>query len=87
MKLTAKHGAESGDTASAADCQGTSAVIRKYPQLSADLDDGEEQTTRPLCNKETGGKKKKTFSGGLVDTFFFLVRGGGHIDAWQPLYQ
>lgn len=58
MKLTAKHGAESGDTASAADCQGTSAVIRKYPQLSADLDDGEEQTTRPLCNKETGGKKK-----------------------------
>ena len=32
-------------------------MIRKYPQLSADLDDGEEQTTRPSCNKETGGKK------------------------------
>ena len=72
MKLTAKHGAESGDTASAADCQGTSAVIRKYPQLSADLNDGEEQTTRPLCNKETGGKKNR-FSGGLVDPFLWSV--------------
>ena len=84
MKLTAKHGAESGDTALAADCQGTSAMIRKYPQLSADLDDGEEQTTRPLCNKETGGKKQiQRWTHG----HFFVVRGGGHIDAWQPLYQ
>ena len=42
------------------------------PQLSADLDDGEEQTTRPSSNKETGGKKSR-FSGGLVDTFLWSM--------------
>ena len=55
------------------------------PQLSADLDDGEEQTTRPSSNKETGGKKKQIQR--WTRGHFFVVHGGGHIDSWQPLYQ
>ena len=78
QKLTAKQRAGSGDTTSA------SATIRKYPHLSADLDDGEEQTSRPLCNKETCGKKQIQQ---WTRRRFFVVHGGGHIDAWQPLYQ
>jgi hypothetical protein len=48
------------------------------------LDNGEEVTHKPVCNKDTGSKKQlmKWTRGHLV-----IVRGGGHIDMWQPLYQ
>lgn len=36
------------------------------------------------CRKETGGKKKlRKWSRGHQ----FIVRAGGHIDAWQPIYK
>ena len=63
---------------------GTSSVIRANPALSSQLDDGEEVTQKPTCNKDTGGKRTLQW---WTRGHFFIVRGGGHIDAWQPLYQ
>ena len=38
----------------------------------------------PECNKDTGTRKRiQKWSRG----HFFVVRGGGHIDMWQPLYE
>ena len=37
-----------------------------------------------VINKDTGGKKILQH---WIRGHFFIVRGGGHIDAWQPLYQ
>lgn len=55
-----------------------------HQALSTQLDDGEEVTQKPTCNKDTGGK---TTLLRWTRGHFFVVRGGGHIDAWQPLYQ
>ena len=36
------------------------------------------------CNKNTGAKRQlQKWTRG----HFFVVRGGSHIDMWQPLYQ
>ena len=62
---------------------GTTDIIDKFPKMSADLDD-EDSSSKPSCNKETGEKKCiQRWTRG----HFFVVRGGGHIDTWQPLYQ
>ena len=38
----------------------------------------------PTCRKDTGqGKKLRKWSRGHQ----FIVRAGGHIDTWQPLYK
>ncbi len=43
-----------------------------------------EDSDRPLCKKETGSSHKlRKWSRGHQ----FVVRGGGHIDTWQPLYR
>lgn len=54
-----------------------------HPELSSTLDQG-DNLSAPLCNKDTGQKKqlRKWTRGHL-----FVIRGGGHIDMWQPLYQ
>ena len=36
-----------------------------------------------LCCKDTGSRKLRKWLRGHQ----FIVRGGGHIDAWQPLYK
>ena len=63
---------------------GTAKSVKAFRKLSAVLDDGEQEDSRPACNKDTGSKKQlqKWIRGHL-----FIVRGGGHIDMWQPLYQ
>ena len=43
-----------------------------------------EDDAEPLCRKDIGNKKKlRRWSRGHQ----FLVRGGGHIETWQPLYK
>ena len=60
---------------------GTSDVISEHSLLSNQLD-SEDQTV--TCNKDTGAKKRlQRWTRG----HFFIVRAGGHIDSWQPLYQ
>ena len=58
-------------------------IIASYPKLSHGLDKG-DMVREPSCNKDTGSKKplRKWTMGHL-----FIVRGGGHIDMWQPLYK
>ena len=41
------------------------------------------EESEELCHKETGSRKLRKWSRGHQ----FIVRGGGHIDAWQPLYK
>ena len=57
--------------------------VKTNPMLSSSLDQGAETSTMK-CNKDTGARKqlRKWTRGHL-----FIVRGGGHIDMWQPLYQ
>ena len=44
----------------------------------------ESTSTGQLCRKDTGlGKRLRKWSRGHQ----FVVRGGGHIDTWQPLIQ
>lgn len=63
---------------------GTSSIIQSNPVLSSQLDDGEEVSTKPACNKDTSQNKTlQRWTRG----HFFIVRGSGHIDAWQPLYK
>lgn len=43
-----------------------------------------EDTSEPLCHKDTGKTKKlRRWSRGHQ----FIVRGGGHIETWQPLFK
>uniref|UniRef100_A0A1X7UPD7 CxC5 like cysteine cluster associated with KDZ domain-containing protein n=1 Tax=Amphimedon queenslandica TaxID=400682 RepID=A0A1X7UPD7_AMPQE len=81
--LAGKKADKQVDLHAASDCQGTTGIIDKFPNMSADLDD-EDSSSKPSCNKETGEKKRiQRWTRG----HFFVVRGGGHIDTWQPLYQ
>ena len=63
-------------------CIGTSELIAAHPLIvrDAQVEDPSEQ----LCRKNTGKKLKlRKWSRGHQ----FIVRGGGHIDSFQPLFQ
>ena len=62
---------------------GVSGSIKSYASLIKNLDN-DERDTIPTCNKETGSKRQlqKWIRGHL-----FIIRGDGHTDTWQPLYQ
>ena len=64
------------------ECAGTIDLITSHPTIASDahlIDPGQ-----PLCRKNIGKKRKlRKWSRGHQ----FIVRGGGHIDAWQPLFQ
>ncbi len=66
---------------------GTSEIIKEHDALSSELDWQQswyDDNFVPKCNKDTGGKKQlQKWTRG----HFFVVRAGGHIDTWQPLYQ
>ena len=65
--------------------KGISTLLNSDPNLPAVVDYMDEQeATMTSCNKDTGTRKKvqKWTRGHL-----FVVRGGGHIETWQPLYQ
>lgn len=60
---------------------GTIDLITSHPSIAGDahIDPGQ-----PLCRKNIGKKRKlRKWSRGHQ----FIIRGGGHIDAWQPLFQ
>lgn len=58
---------------------GTATLIHDHPNLLL-----ESTHTEQLCRKDTGlGKRLRKWSRGHQ----FVVRGGGHIDTWQPLYR
>ncbi len=60
-------------------------MIKNHPELPRTVDYTDEQeSTKTSCNKDTGRRKQlqKWTRGHL-----FIVRGGGHIERWQPLYQ
>ena len=61
---------------------GTSTLVSSHPEL---LDGSfDDSVPREVCRKDTGqGKKLRKWSRGHQ----FIVRGGGHIDSWQPLYR
>ena len=64
---------------------GIAEMISKHPEVPNVVDDtAEDDDTKTTCNKDTGTQKKlqKWTRGHL-----FVVRGGGHIDTWQPLYK
>ena len=55
-------------------------MLSNHPALSLNL-----EVDDTLCRKELGDRKMKLrkWSRGHQ----FIVRGGGHIDTWQPLYR
>ena len=61
---------------------GTAMLLEQHPDLIVNF-----SVNRPeqrLCRKDTGESKKlRKWSRGHQ----FIVRGGGHIDSWQPLYR
>ncbi len=60
-------------------CIGTATLIQDHPSLLLESTSNEQ-----LCRKDTGlGKRLRKWSRGHQ----FIVRGGGHIDSWQPLYR
>ena len=64
---------------------GTSKILLKYPGLRTPIDDGkEDETTKTVCNKDTGEKKRiQRWTRGV----WMSVSGGGIIQSWQPLYK
>jgi len=63
---------------------GTSSLFTSYPQLVRELDKENELDSKPACNKDIGVQKRmQKWSRGHL----FIVRGGGHIDMWQPIYE
>lgn len=61
---------------------GTSELIAAHPVIVSDSQI--ENPGEPQCRKDIGKKLKlRKWSRGHQ----FIVRGGGHIDAWQPLFQ
>ena len=61
---------------------GTSVLIRSHPSV-VDLANVSDKEGR-LCRKDTGkSKRMRRWSRGHQ----FIVRGGGHIDSWSPLYK
>lgn len=60
---------------------GTIDLITSHPSIASDAHTDPGQ---PLCRKNIGKKRKlRKWSRGHQ----FIIRGGGHIDAWQPLFQ
>lgn len=55
---------------------GTDEVVKQVVDKDALTNEGQ------LCRKDTGSRKLRKWSRGHQ----FVMRGGGHIDAWQPLY-
>ena len=61
---------------------GTSELIAAHPGIVKDTH--VEDPSEPLCRKDIGKKQRlRKWSRGHQ----FVVRGGGHIDSWQPLFQ
>ena len=59
---------------------GITPLIEDYPELL----DGVVLVEDTLCRKDTGKRKQLRH---WSRRHQFIVRGGGHIDAWQPLYR
>ena len=60
---------------------GISKLASQHPQL---IHDSVVNNGTALCRKDTGkGGKLRKWSRGHQ----FVIRGGGHIDTWQPLYK
>ena len=59
-------------------------LSRTFPKLSPDLDDGELADSHTVCNKDIGSKQQLQI---WICGHLFIVRGSGHIDMCQPLYQ
>lgn len=60
---------------------GTYTLVSANPTL---LKEAGQSPSGIECRKETGGKKRlRKWSRGHQ----FIVRAGGHIDTWQPLYK
>lgn len=61
---------------------GISELLEKNPEIVSTTDF--EDVNEPLCRKDTGkGKRLRKWSRGHQ----FIVRAGGHIDTWQPIYK
>ncbi len=59
---------------------GTNVLIEQHPQIA---EEEALSSDEQLCRKDTGGRSTlRKWSRGHQ----FIVRGGGHIDTWQPLY-
>ena len=61
-------------------------MIREHPDIPAIIDYmDEDDGSKTEYIKDTGTRKKlqKWMRGHCL----FIVRSGGHIDTWQPLYQ
>lgn len=64
---------------------GTASIIVQHSALVKITDSTDEvEESRTTCNKDTG--EKRTLQKWTRGTWF-CVGGGGHIAAWQPLYQ
>lgn len=60
---------------------GTHVLVGQYPNIA---DNDAVSTDEQMCRKDTGGRSTlRMWSRGHQ----FVVRGGGHIDTWQPLYK
>lgn len=58
---------------------GIGRILETYPRILEDA-----TTDGQLCKKDTGGNiRLRKWSRGHQ----FVVRAGGHIDMWQPLYK
>ena len=57
-------------------------MIREHSDIPAIIDYTDALKTE--CNKYTGTRKKLQI---WTRGHLFIVRGGGHMDTWQPLYQ
>ena len=55
---------------------GVTELLQNCPELASDT------TGAQLCTKETGEKRSNKWSLG----YQFLITGGGHIEAFTPLY-
>ena len=63
-------------------CTGTADLINSHPDIVAVSEMEDSQTE--LCQKDTGSAYKlRRWSRGHQ----FIVRGGGHIEFWQPLFK
>lgn len=59
-------------------CTGLSELLTAHPDLA------DPQVTGSQCRKDIGEKKKlRRWSRGHQ----FIIRAGGHIETWQPLYK
>lgn len=60
-------------------CIGSAKLLQQYPELAKDV-----LETNEVCRKDTGESQKvRKWSRG----YQFIIGGGGHIEAFTPLYQ